>query len=665
MRTFCPFTLCVVASVLLFPSSARAQFAGFARTARAPDAPKNWNTVNGALTTELDTNDVGALAKGALTQPIPQDAVGWLRRLAILVRADYRQDALAMLTSRPRSFTRGLSWGIDRLATDSIRYHDPQLTLRLCALFPEELYSPEAIDGALAALPRNRIDGWLTKQSREGSEKWYAARIRYHARKGTEGPLLAAEAKRVRSRPDDMAAVNRYLRAVRICRDANRLYDVGWLSAVCRPPLAIEAFLLGEDLKMAGADPAPLYQHALAKRFTPRDDDWYRDYARRMGFAVGGENLRLTERQLHDWTLTALMNVYQTRGEHAKAQALLEQLTAENKNGLPDPYQAFGAGQIQGGSGARVIEHRILAAETQPENRASPAYWLQRGLYYSGRKEDAAAVEAFEKALKLAPIPVTGEAISPRWEIVLAYSRHLWLRNIERPTDTIALLSHEAALAPLDGQYAEYLIQDLVNYNTESMHTIDPAEDRIWAFLSAQKDWTHSVMLLKTLVKNAPADQQDRVWKQAAALARGGPTSRAYALGETEILWGDARNAIPVLEEALPRATGDQARWELLITLWSARRRLKDWEGMADLHRKSPSIGSTLEIANAAAASGANADAIRYFRSWFNQDRRRFAEFPTNPQPGIVALLQDFYRRLKSDEPRCATPAMAAHLFER
>ena len=664
MRVFCPFTLCVVATVLLLPSSAHAQFVGFVRPVRAPYAPQNWNTVNEALTAELGTTNVGVLAKRALAKPIPQDTVGWLRRLSILVRADYRQDALAMLKSRPRAFHRGLSWGVDLLAASSIRYHDPQLTLRLCELFPEEPYGPEVIDGALASLPRNRIDGWLTKQGMEGSERWYAARIRYHARQGTEGPLLATEATQVRSRPDDMATVNRYLRAVRICRDANRPYDVGWLSAVCRPKLAIEAFLLGEDLKAAGADPVPLYQHALATRFTPRDDTWYRAYAQRNGSAVGGENLRLPERQLHDWATTALMNVYQTRGEHAQAQALLEQLTAENKNGFPDPYQAFGAGQIQGGSGARVIEHRILAAETKPENQASPEYWLQRGLYYSGRKEEAAAVEALEKALKLAPIPVTGETISPRWDIVMAYTRYLWLRNIDRPTEMIALLNREIALAPLEGQYAEFLFQHLVNYNSDSMHTIDAKDGRLWAFLSAQKDWSHLTWFLKTLVKNSSADQQEGVWKQAAALAKGGPTSRAYALGQTEVLWGDARRAIPILEEALPRATGEQARWELLSTLWSARSTLKDWQGMADLLRKNPSLGSTLEIANAAATSGANAEAMRYFRNWFNQDRRLFAEFPTNPQPGIVELLRAFYRRLENDEPRCATPAMAAHILK-
>lgn len=202
-----------------------------------------------------------------------------------------------------------------------------------------------------------------------------------------------------------------------------------------------------------------------------------------------------------------------------------------------------------------------------------------------------------------------------------------------------------------------------VNYNSEAFHTIDPSDDRVWAFLSAQKDWSHFVMILKTLLINPPADEQDRVWRQAAALAKGGPMSRAYSLGQTEVLWGDPRRAIPILEEALPRAVGTQAQWELLSTLWSAKSSLKDWRGMAALLRKSPPIGTTIEVANAAAESGANAEAMPYFRSWFNQDRRRFAEFPTNLQPGIVELLRAFYRRLSSDEPRCTTPTMAAHIL--
>jgi len=382
----------------------------------------------------------------------------------------------------------------------------------------------------------------------------------------------------------------------------------------------------------------------------------------RMEFARGGD-MQLTQKQLHDWTRTALMNVYQARGEHAKAQAVLQTLTAENKNGLPTPYQAFGAGQIQGDSGIRVIEQRVLAAEKKDENQNSPEYWLKRGLYYSGRKEDAAAVEAFEKALKLAPIPVTGGNMSPRWDIVQAYGRHLWLRDIDRPTDMLALINRELNVAPPASYYAEALFQDLATTQSRSLQMIEPADPHLWAFLAAQQDWSHFVVLLKTIYTNTTPEQQDRVMQQVAALAKGGPTSRAYALGQMEVLWGDSHRAIPVLEEALPRATTEQQSWELYTTLWSARQKLNDWRGMEAILRASPLAGSLLEIANAAAASGDNNEAMRYFRKWLNQDRRRFAEFPAHSNPALAALLRSYYQELSIAEPHCATPTLAAKML--
>jgi len=665
MRLFCLLSLCVFTLVFSWAAPACAQFGGFgaAHGLRLPTAKMNWEYVNSALSKELDVSDIGTLAKRARTEPIPQDAAGWLRRLALLVRAEYRQDALAMLTIRPHSLAREMNWGVNDPASYAIQYHFPQLTLRLCEMFPEEAYSPEVIDGALSTLPAARIDSWLAKQGMQGQGEWYAARIRRRARQKTEGPLMAAEQKNVRSHPEDLEALDRYLWAVRICRDEKRPYATQWLSAFCRPHLAVASFIVGGKLHEAGADPAPLYQRSLETPFTPGDASWYRDYVRRMEFASRGGDQALTERQLRDWTMTALMSVYQSRGEHAKAQALLETLTSHNKNGLPEPYQAVSAGQIQGGSGARVIEQRVLAAEKKDDNQNSPEYWLKRGLYYSGRQEDGAAVEAFEKALKLAPVPVVGGLITPRWNIVDAYGYHLWKRNIDRPTDMLALINRELDIAPPASYYTEVLFQDLATRQARSLRMIDPADPRLWAFLAAQQDWSHFVVLLQTIYTNTTPEQQDRVMKRIAALAKGGPTSRAYALGQMEVMWGDSHRAISVLEEALPRATTEQQSWELYTTLWRARQKFNDWQGMEAILRKSPLAGSLLEIANAAAASGANEEAVRYFRRWFNQDRRRFAGFPAQSNPGLNTLLRAYYHELSIQEPNCATPAMAAKML--
>jgi tetratricopeptide (TPR) repeat protein len=656
---------CAFAIGFSWSSASATQFgrAGGMGGPQLPRAKVNWESANGALSKELDTNDIGALAKRVRVAPVPQDAAGWLRRLALLVRADYRQDTLGMLTSRPRFLTRTLDWGLSDPAGTAVKYRFPQLALRLCELFPEESYRPEVIASVLATLPAARIDSWLAKEGLERRPEWFTANLQRKAHQGTEGPLMAAEQKRLRAHPDDLDGLDRYLAAVRICRDERRPYDTNWLSTFCRPRLSVASFIFAERLHAVGADPVPLYQRSLETPFIPSDAVWYRDYERRMRFAFFGGDPAVTERQLRDWTMMALMKVYQSRGEHAKAQALLETLTARNKNGLPDPYQAFGAGQIQGGSGARVIEQRVLAAEKKDDNQNAPEYWLERGLYYSGRKEDSAAVQAFEKALKLAPIPAVGGPISPRWDIVQAYGRHLWLRNIDRPTDMLALINRELDVASPASYYAEALFQSLANYRSEALPTIDPADPRLWAFLAAQPDWSHLVVLLKTLLIDTQPPQQDRVMKQVAALTKGASTSRAYALGEMEGLWGDPQRAISVLEEALPRATTEQESWQLYSNLWRARQRLNDWPGMEALLRKYPLAGSRIEIANAAAAGGANREAMRIFQKWLNQDRRRFAEFPAKSNADLMQLLRSYYRALRIEEPRCATPALAAKML--
>src|ERR1043166_452677 len=99
MRLFCLSALFIVILAASFALPASAQPGGFGLS-RAPRANPDWAAVNSALSIELSANDIGALAKRALSEPIPMDTAGWLRRLALLARAEYRQDTLEMLTSR-------------------------------------------------------------------------------------------------------------------------------------------------------------------------------------------------------------------------------------------------------------------------------------------------------------------------------------------------------------------------------------------------------------------------------------------------------------------------------------------------------------------------------------------------------------------------------------
>lgn len=626
-----------------------------------PVAPINWATVNNEITRELRTVELGTLARKALTAPPPASADAWLRRLAVLVRADYPDDVQRMLRARPRFLAPDQDWGLQQLVSESSGYDNILLARRLSELFPEQTYEYNWFEKWAKSTEIKDVDTWLARQGQAGEGRWFRQRLKFRARLGTEKELLAPLEAQVRAHPDRMETVEAYLRAVAATEQPQ---DTAWLAAVVRPKLAVEAFVLGGYLGNRAAA-IPVFERSLSMPFTRQDAEWYADYARRMHFAYLGPNFRLTETQLRQWTKSHLLSLYQKQGQPAKAQKLLEEITAQHPGGVPNTPLAYQAGEVQANSGARVVEQRIQKAEAEQQD--TPEYWLSRALYYSGRKEDKPAVEAFEKGLALVPMDAEGR-LTMRWRVLSEYARHLWLRNVENPVDAYRFMRKELDSTPLKGDHARALIMELLHYdNRDASRLIAPNDERFWAFLAAQMDWkVHGRSLLEHLYRNAPAEQREATLQRAETMAKESPTAeRSRALGTLMISLGKYERAAFWIEDVLSRLKDKEELPSARYDLWQAYRARNNWRGMARLLSQMEqdqtlhwqSTTALRELAVAAAESGAKEEAITFFQKWANQDRRPVpGELYPLPADGLLPALRAYYARIAQTEPKSATP---------
>lgn len=660
-------SLCLVLLLCAATSPAPAQLPS-PRATVLKGATAQWSRVNSDLTLELTHHDLGTLAQQELKRPAPATADAWLKRLAVFVRADYPEATRKMLSARPKFLPATADYDLNSLVNEAGRYANEELAKRLCELFPEQTTPSGWFETWAAKTPSQSVDRWLEQRGAAGENRWLYARLRFRAKLGTEQALLAPLAARIKAHPEQLEPVEDYLRALRA---TEKPQDTDWIAGVVRPRLAAEAFVLGGYLQHDAA--ITLLERALKMPFSPQDAAWHAQYLRRKRFAYSSPNFGLTEELLHTWIKGSLLRLYQENRYTAKAQKLLEEMAAQQPGGILPQGLAYTAGEIQGAGGARVIERRIQKAE--PEQKDSAEYWLSRGMYYSGRKEEAQAVEAFEKALSLAPIPADGR-LGTRWQIILAYARHLWLRDPQHPIDVFAFLRKEFHLAPLTGDIANGLIEELIHYDEiPATKLLLPDDARLWEYMAAQPGWQiHVRRLLQHLMDNAPA-QKEATWNRAEAMANAAPSAdRSGALGTLATSQNDYKRAAFWYETeigqlaALDTETSRQELRTERFNLWEVYRHHHDWQRMERFLPQlkegvAPEFAATdlmYALTCAAAEAGEKEKAMQYFRQWANQDRRPLpSQLQALSSHGLLPEVRAFYQQIARQEPQSEAPARA------
>lgn len=615
-------------------------------------------SVNQELSKTLLTQDIGVLAQAALKAPYPTNPREWLYRLALLTRADYRGETLEFLNARPHFLDSKMEWALSGAVDDASRYENIPLAKRLSELFPEIGRVSPWFEQWRKTVSVTEADQWLAKQGHQADEVWFDQRLSLRESLGTERELLAPLEKAVRKHPDDEEALLQYLRAVGILKKPQQM---GWLTEVLKPGLAAQSYVLASWFPFPREIRQALYERSLAQPFTPKDIAWFTEYERKypMAYPVFSKGNQLTQKQLRDWTKSALLPIYKDTNQIQKAQRLLEELIKENPNGYVGGEMA---GQIQGASGARVVETKIRNDEA--ENKESAEYWLNRAQYYSGRKENAQAAESFEKALALAPMP---EADKPslRVEVVRAYARHLWLQDITKPKKAYDFLHAQLAISPKQGNLADVIVSEMLHCAENRYEYIVYDDPVLWAHLEALPEWHyHGASLLRRLIEVTPVEKRQVQWTRAEKMLQGDAIPQRYILAQVLVYIQEWNEAVRVHRDLLERTQDKEQRMDAMHSLWAVYQRTQDFAGMQRLFpemlaggqwKDSPAT-AFFDLAIAAGQSGNKAEALRFFQAWNNQDRRATPQFYPLPSLGIENEIRSFYRQLEQNEPQCDAP---------
>jgi hypothetical protein len=627
-----------------------------------------WWAIDQAVIEELLTDDLGRVIKS-----LPEgstDAALLLRQLNILTRAGHREEAAKVIKQLAAINIRHQESVLSQAADFLIGREDWELARR----FLEEL--PQAQPGWGYVFIKHwakqgdarEIDRWLAMRAERNFQYWFDERLRFRVEQGTEGELLDALASEVRAYPNDLARARQYLHALGF---TNKKIQVDWLGDVCQPRLAYECYQLGDSLiHRSPRAAASLLERSLALTFTAEDKARIdEDYRHRSAIHI---KLIDWEKELRTSTKLSLAQSYKLSGRADKAQPLLEEITAANKDGLPLAGLGQFAGQVQRQSGARVIESRIQKAEANNAN--SSEYWLTRAEYFAGRQERAQAIEAYQRALELAPLDAEASQLSAfkRHQALSAYARFLAGPSSTSAHEARRLVRQEFDATRLETDYARRLANDLVMSEYGNAPFLSANDDRLWAYLSARKQWGFTEeRLLGHMIRNSPPAERNRYWPRAEQLAAHADPTRAQILGGVMTNNEAWERAIPWLKDAVGRLSESEAKESTTLALFGAYLQLGDWEAAEAIwpgarRRLTPS--ETAErlgrIALAAAKAGALDDALRLWRVKANLDRGHFLHLKDLAQFGLKEQLRSFYQQLGRDNPASWTPKAALRLLE-
>lgn len=609
----------------------------------------------------------------------PSTVASLLRRLVIYSRAGRSSRVRATLEQLQANSKwecpndSRLRWLIRNADPDNVRtqrfYHE-----RLC---PNDTEGAEAFVRLWSANgDLKEIDAWLAERS--DNEEWFRQRLHLRGRSGTAGELLDAFANEIRANPSDWTRLDRYLKANDYAGD---LQDLGWLADTFTARTAGEHFELGERVRRSSPQAgAKLLQESLDLPFTDADAklvdrliNKFRSYA---------PSVKVNwEKQLRYWTKRGLAEAYQRMNQPLAAQPLIEELVSTKGDDilLGDVHQLAGA--VQGGSGQRVVETKILGDEAA--RRSTSKYWLERATYYNGRAEYGLQRDSYRQALvALAATPADTKALAERYEVVNSFAFFLADGNHanEDQAELEKLLTSELSSVPPQTVYA-FQIARLI---TQSKLDVDELRNSLLAkqpsllarLLDGSREWSNEQgHFIKAVVNReaVPADLKAKIWSSLEALVNDPGSTRAYFLAEAMRDGDEWQRAIPLwrgyIKHAHPKNWEGYKR-DAITNLFHAYCRTKQWQlaekylfAEQDLFWRSLPA-ALAEVALAAAQQSAMDDAMRLWRMSANIDSRNLDLLPQLAQTKLKPQLLAMYSQMKKDDPSSTIPDLALKLLQ-
>jgi hypothetical protein len=550
--------------------------------------------------------------------------------------------------------------------------------------FYYERLCPDDVEGAeefITLWIRNgdqkELDAWLAERSYRNDE-WLMQRVHLRAKSGTAAQVLDQLAADIRANPSDWVRLDRYLKANNY---AENIQDVRWLADTFEVGTTVDYFQLAERLRHSSPETGvKLLQKSLELPFTDADAKQVEELLNR--FRSAGPSIKVNwEKQLRYWTKRSLAETYQRMNQALAAQPLIEELVAMKGDDilLQDVHQLAGA--VQGGSGQRVVETKILRDEVA--RRSTSEYWLERARYYDGRNEYGRERDSYRQALVALPVkPDDRNALNERYEVVRSFAFFLARQHDgdEDKPELEKLLESELKSVPPGTSYAfqiaTLITQSELRLNALRYALLAKQPSFLASLLDGRREWSNEE---KYLIENVvhrdevPSDLKEKIWSNLAPLANDPGSTRAYHLATAMMEDEQWQRAIPLLrgyiEHAYP-TNWEGYKTDAISELFTAYCRTKQWQAAEKLLSAQQetfwrSLPKALaEVAVVAAQENEIDDAMRLWRTSTNLDRRNLEALPrlahTNARPQLLAM----YLQMKKEDPLSTIPDLALRLLQ-
>ncbi len=544
-----------------------------------------------------------------------------------------------------------------------------------------ERLCPGATDGAEAFVrlwsntgDLKELDAWLSERSNRNDE-WLMLRMQLRVRLGTAGELFDALAAEIRANPSDWTRLDRYLKANNYTGDTQ---DVSWIADTFKVHTASEYFQLGERLRLYAPQVAvKLLQRSLELAFTDADAKFVDDQLNR--FRSAGPAIKVNwDKQLRYWTKRGLAEAYQRLNQPLAAQPLVEELVSMKGDDIVLQDVHHLAGAVQGGSGQRVVETKILRDEVA--RRSTSEYWLERAKYYEGRREYELERDSYRQALVALPIkPDDPTGLQERYKVVRSFASFLAQKRDQRE-ELEKLLTTELSSTPPQTYYA-FEIARLI---TQSELDLDDLRNSFLAgqpallarLLDARREWGLAERLFIEHVVNreaVPATLKDKIWSSLEPLAKDPGSTRAFHLAEAMKDGKEWQRAIPLwrgyIQHAYP-TNWEGYKTDAITNLFTAYCRTGQWQTaekflfaqLDSFWRVMPD--ALAEIAVAAAQANAIDDAMQLWRKSANIDRRNLDPLAKLAQTKLKPQLVAMYSQMKQEDPLSTIPDAALRILQ-
>lgn len=559
----------------------------------------------------------------------------------------------------------------------------------------------------------DEIDHWLGQKAdnepladtdaymdRNGRWEWISRRIDWRRRTGGDVSGITTQfADAVRNDPTNLNA------ALRFVRFAGSPQDVSWLAEIFSSDRAYDYFELGTrlsndsccflmpetDRKLVKVEASKLLAKSLDLPFTPNDVRLMGSY--RLSRASVQPQIGNYEKQLRYWTKKELANVYLKIGMAQAAQRLVEELTSTDMSDILADSVSQLAGVSQMGSGARVVESKILAEQAAKQD--TYRYWLERIAYYRGRKEPVQVFDSYAQALKLVPTNFSNRSsMDDRMWFVSRFVEfatdsdfgmgRVEVSNIDTlrkqfRKDAEAFLAEEFERSK---RYPTYAVEVLAVIREEDfddlLKKLLPQYPSV-ILAASRNNPTAGASVARPYFESDAIDQskKDALFMELLRIAATMDVRDAWSLCEMLIDLDQPhqiRRIIPILTKHFASMKGRRGRvgdgiyWSDITERYSevifgAYVRGNDWSSAEVFLAANPSrrIYSPYDrLALAAARSGAIDDALRFWKIRANLNRRSLDYLSSYRQyPQFADSLRGYYRQMKVQEPYSPVPDLA------